>query len=368
MRRRDLLKALGLAAIGAGIGYLYTRLIPEGDGPIQEPGATPSLEVVDLATDLVAPWSILPLEDGRILVTERPGRLLVVERGRKRRLAEIPVARVGEAGLLGLAKHPDFPGEPYLYLYRTISRSGRLENQVFRLRVEADTLAVKGQEAVLDGIPGAAIHDGGRIRFGPDGRLYITTGDAAKEELAQDLESLAGKILRIEADGTIPSDNPFPGSAIYSYGHRNPQGLDWHPTSKILVASEHGPIGHDEINLIVKGGNYGWPLVTGAREEKPGMINPLIDFAQTTIAPSGASFTRQGDFLVACLRGERLVRVRFREGMEVVAVEHLLHRRLGRLRDVVVEQEGTLLMVTSNRDGRGRPREGDDRLVRVTGP
>lgn len=311
--------------------------------------------------------------DGRLFFTERPGRVRVVQDDRllSRPWAQLEVAQEGEAGLLGLALSPDFPRTGYVYVYYTYrDRSGRLWNRVSRLRDEGGQGT--GEEVVLDGIPGAGIHDGGRIRFGPDAKLYVTTGDAASSSLAQDLNSLAGKILRLNPDGSIPQDNPFPGSPVYSYGHRNPQGLDWRPGAGTLVAVEHGPSAHDEVNVVVPGGNYGWPLVSGERTAT-GLISPLLETGEDTWAPSGASFYSgdlfpqwRGDLFIAALRGQHLHRLRLDPSdTAVVEDEVLFPGELGRLRDVVVGPDGALYLATSNRDGRGSPRPSDDRILRV---
>ena len=224
---------------------------------------------------------------------------------------------------------------------------------------------------LLDNIPAAPIHDGGRLRFGPDGQLYITAGDASNASRAQDLASSASKILRISRDGTTPRDNPF-GSPLYSYGHRNPQGLDWHPVTGDLWASEHGNTGNDEVNVIDAGGNYGWPQIEGAAA-MTGMRTP-ITFYNPAIAPSGASFYQGERFprfvnnlFIGTLRGTHLLRliVDSSPPRRVVSQERLLEGRFGRIRDVVTGPDGYLYFCTNNRDGRGNPASTDDRIVRL---
>ncbi|MEE8472409.1 MAG: PQQ-dependent sugar dehydrogenase [Dehalococcoidia bacterium] len=326
-----------------------------------------------MARGLEVPWSLAFAPDGRLFFTERPGRVRVIEDGvlDPEPWARIGAAPRGEGGLLGLALDPDFSRTGYVYVYYTRrDGTGRLVNRVSRLR----EVGGRGgdEEVILDGIPGARNHNGGRLRFGPDGRLYITTGDAGDGDLAQDLSSLAGKVLRLDPDGSIPGDNPFPGSPVYSYGHRNPQGLDWHPDTGTLVATEHGPSAHDEVNVIVPGGNYGWPLVSGEGRD-PGSIGPLRQTGRETWAPSGASFYTgdlfprwRGDFFLAALRGRHLRRLRLDGPAGGVIEEEVLFRgELGRLRDVVVGPDGALYLATNNRDGRGSPAADDDRILRV---
>ena len=342
---------------------------PPGDTPTPQ-AVPPRVEVV--ATGLEAPWELAFAPDGRIFLTERPGRLRVIEGGRLRPepLLELDVAETAEAGLLGLALDPAFAENGFLYLYYTYADDrGRLRNRVSRFR-ERDG-AVGEEQVLLEDIPGAGIHDGGRIAFGPDGRLYVTTGDATAPALAQDRGSLAGKVLRLNADGTVPQDNPFPGSPVYSYGHRNPQGLAWHPDSGELYATEHGPAAHDEVNRIRPGENYGWPEVHGIARD-PRFVDPVAESGNTTWAPSGATFSTsdafpqwRGSLLFAGLRGEALFRLEVTPGGEVVAgPEWLLFREFGRLRTVVQAPDGTLYLLTSNRS-RGQPDPQDDRVLRL---
>jgi glucose/arabinose dehydrogenase len=334
--------------------------------------------------NLEIPWSLVFLRGDRALVSERPGRIRLVKDGKllSQPYAEVEVASNGEGGLMGLALHPEFSSKPYVYAMHTYRKEGQPFNRVVRFRDAGD----KGifDSVIIDRIPGGRLHNGGRIAFGPDGLLHITTGETFRGELAQDLQSMAGKILRLTPEGGIPGDNPFSGSPIYSYGHRNPQGLSWHPETKDLFESEHGPSGesllfaNDEINLIVKGGNYGWPEVVGA----PGMktyVDPLIVWKKTT-PPSGITFYRgellphlKNDLFVATLRSEALIRIKWGRGgnkYQVVEVERWFAKgdqegKYGRLRDVVESPEGTLYFLTSNRDGRGKLRPGDDKIYRI---
>lgn len=325
-----------------------------GDDDEPQPTATaPSEPVVEtVARGLEVPWEIAFLPDGRALITERPGRVRVLD---GEVLASVDVEATGEGGLLGMAIDPDFERNGFVYLYRTVAGG----NEVVRYRLDGSRLVE--DEVLVSGIRAAPIHDGGRLRFGPDGALYATTGDAAQPELAQDPQSLNGKVLRITGPGS-------PG--VFSLGHRNPQGLDWQPGTERLYASEHGASGNDEVNLLEEGENYGWPDAEGA--DHGDFTAPLAVYEES-IAPSGASFVRRegsvwsGDFLVASLVGEQVRRLRF-DGSEVVLDEPLFEGQFGRLRSVVEGPDGALYVLTNNTDGRGTPREGDDRVLRIEPP
>jgi glucose/arabinose dehydrogenase len=273
---------------------------------------------------------------------------------------------------------PDFARTKFVYVYQTYQQDGKLWNRVVRMVEQSG----RGQvdRVLLDRIPGAQVHDGGRIKFGPDGKLYITTGDSRQPSLAQDRTSLAGKILRINADGTIPPDNPFPNSPIYSIGNRNGQGLAWHPDTKTMFESEHGPSGefglccHDELNIIEPGKNYGWPAKAGIRGD-PRYVDPIAESGATaTWAPSGilipTSGPWRGSVLMACLRGVHLRRfvLASPDFRRVQSQEVYFEGELGRLRDVVQGPDGTIYLLTSNRDGRGRATSEDDRVLRIVFP
>jgi aldose sugar dehydrogenase len=318
------------------------------------------------------PWSMQFDPGGRLFVTERVGRVLIVNitSGMYDVALQIPgVFGSGEAGLLGLALDPAFAQNHFVYLYYTAATSTTTGiNRLVRYRETGSRLVE--QVLLLDNIPAANIHDGGRLKFGPDGLLYITTGDAATQGLAQDVSSLAGKILRLNGDGTTAAGNRF-SSPVFTYGHRNPQGIDWHPTTGIMWSSEHGNVGNDEINTISSGLNFGWPRIE-ANETFPGMEVPLTTFTPS-IAPSGAAFYRgnripqfTNNLFVATLRGTHLLRLTIDEGgRRITGQERLLEGTFGRLRDVVMGPDGNLYVATNNRDGRGTPATGDDRILRI---
>jgi glucose/arabinose dehydrogenase len=320
------------------------------------------LKVETVATGLEVPWEIAFMPDGRALVTERPGRIRMLDAHRRLQpdpVAEVDVSQQGEGGLLGLALDPDFADNGLVYLYFTTPTAMKLERWHFadgRLTREAD---------LIDGtIQAGTVHDSGRIAFGPDGDLYVATGEAGQPELAQDPQSLNGKFLRLTPD---QYHGGLSRPEIYSLGHRNPQGFDWEPGSNRLISTEHGPSGgdgpegFDEINLIQQGHNYGWPEVYG--RDHRGFTAPLKVYDEA-IAPSGATFWR-GDYVFATLRGEALHRLHF-DGTRITRDETLLHGGYGRLRTPVVGPDGALYVLTSNRDGRGSPSGSDDRILRIT--
>lgn len=322
-------------------------------------------------TGLEVPWAMAFAPDGRLFVTERVGRVQIVN-------VTTGVADValvidglygdGEAGLLGLALDPDFAQTHFVYLYYSASVGSGAVNRIVRYREAGQRLGER--VLLLDNIPAAQIHDGGRLKFGPDGLLYATAGDSANPGLAQDVSSLAGKILRINRDGTTPRDNRF-SSPVYTYGHRNPQGIDWNPVTGAMWSSEHGNVGNDEINRIQNGLNFGWPRIE-ADETMPGMETPVTSFSPS-IAPSGATFYRgsrisqfQNNLFVATLRGMHLLRLTLdSSGQRIESQERLLDGTYGRLRDAVMGPDGNLYVCTNNRDGRGTPTTGDDRILRI---
>jgi glucose/arabinose dehydrogenase len=279
-----------LAALERQLAALEARLPNQTTLPPPPPPQNESLLVEPVLAGLDWPVSLAFAPDGRLFFNERTtGRIRVVENGQllEAPFADLDVVVIGETGLLGLALHPAFPAEPFVYAYQTYrTATGEALNRVVRLE-EQDGQGINPQ-AIVDPIPAAGIHNGGILAFGPDGKLYISTGDVGQRELAQDLSSLAGKILRVNPDGSIPADNPFPGSPIFSYGHRNVFGLAFDPDTGFLFETENGPSSNDEVNWIRAGGNFGWPVALGVAND-PRFLDPLLTFTPN-IAPTGAAF------------------------------------------------------------------------------
>lgn len=342
--------------------------------------AQTNFKVETVVGNLEVPWSIVWAPDGRMIFSERPGRVRVSENGKLRPqpLYTVPdVESRGEAGLMGLAIHPKFSSNQFLYLAYAYPGDG-LQVRVVRFRETPNGLT--DRKVIIENLPAAPAHAGCRLRFGPDGKLYITVGDATDRELAQQLNSLAGKILRLNDDGTVPSDNPFVGRKdarpeIFAYGSRNAQGIDFQPGTNLLFETEHGPSGFDgpgggdEVNIIERGKNYGWPVIHH-RETRAGMEAPLLEYTPAC-APASGMFYRgsqfpqfKNNFFFGCLRGARIIRVNL-DGRRVVSEENLLSGTYGRIRDIAEGPDGMIYFSTSNRDGRGRPASDDDRIMRL---
>ncbi len=326
-------------------------------------------ETTVLATKLEIPWDLAQLPDGDLLITERTGALKRFDGQAVTTVASIPVAVVSESGLTGVVLHPKFEQNHWLYLYYTYRVSGELKNKVVRYLYENDELAE--DKTVLQGLAGGQIHNGGRLRFGPDEKLYVLTGDGARPAYAQDPQRLEGKILRLNDDGSVPSDNPTPGSLVYTLGHRNPQGLSWHPLTEELFATEHGDTANDELNAIKPGQNYGWPTAKRGALDHAGFAPPLLGSGDETWAPSGFDFAGVKNWdmrniaLMAGLRSKKLQKVEILDG-KIASVETLIDGTYGRLRAVLARGDGAFYVTTSNRDGRADPEPDDDRLLLVS--
>ncbi|NPV40635.1 MAG: PQQ-dependent sugar dehydrogenase [Anaerolineae bacterium] len=332
-----------------------------------------------VAEGLEVPWSIIFTSAERMLVSERPGRIREIVDGKLNPNALYTftdLVSIEESGLMGLALDPDYAENHFFYACYTSQNQSGMFNRVVRMIDKGNEISLDA--VVVDNIPSAKYHAGCRLAFGPDGKLYITSGDARQPQAAQDLSSLAGKILRVNPDGSIPQDNPFRDSLVFSYGHRNPQGITWNSTDGIFYESEHGPSGNDgpaggdEINRIEAGSNYGWPLVSHD-ESLAGTQSPLMQFTPA-IAPAAILFYSsatlplfQGKLLLGALRGEGLAMLSpaVDDPNRIEKVEWLV-RDVGRVREVSAGPDGTIYFSTSNRDGRGNPRTGDDKIYRIT--
>lgn len=304
----------------------------------------PRLET--LAQGLDTPWAIDFLPDGTLIFTERPGRVNILTDTGVKQIASISVSEVAESGLMGIAVHPRFEENNWVYLYYTSQNGNRVSRWTYKNGALVEELIL------LDSIPNSMYHDGGRIKFGPDGHLYVTTGDATDPSSAQVIQSTAGKILRMADDGSVPSDNPF-GNYVYSLGHRNPQGLAW--KNEQLYSAEHGPTRNDEVNLIIAGANYGWPAECVDAGE---FSQPVRCFTEFTLAPAGIAISGN-ELYIAGLRGAQIRKINLETGAEEEFITGL-----GRVRDAVI-RDGYLYIATSNRDGRGIPGIADDRILRI---
>ncbi|KAB8135734.1 PQQ-dependent sugar dehydrogenase [Gracilibacillus oryzae] len=310
-----------------------------------------------IAENLNVPWSIEKVDD-TFYLTERPGNIVEIENGQlERQMVELKkeIATAAEAGLLGFVLDPEFTETNQAYAYYTYKDDSGQFNRIVTLRLDDNTWTE--ENVLLDKIPSGAYHHGGRLKIGPDNKLYATAGDASEPNIAQKIESLGGKILRLNLDGSIPEDNPFEGSYVYSLGHRNPQGLTWSEDGT-LYASEHGNSANDEINLIEAGKNYGWPIVEGVEQQEE-LVSPLFTSgADTTWAPSGISY-HDGNLYVAALRGSALLQFNLETGEQRQIISDL-----GRIRDVMIEGN-ELYLITNNTDGRGNPENADDMLYQI---
>jgi glucose/arabinose dehydrogenase len=343
-------------ALGGLAVLLSVAVATCGDSAGQEPARSSGAQTI--AIGLSVPWGVALLPGGDALVSERTtGRILRISRDGRRRRVVMRMPGVdtnsGEGGMLGLAVSPSYARDRWVYAYFTSAS----DNRIVRFRLGGRI------RPVLTGLRRGVIHNGGRIAFGPDGKLYAGVGETGDTSLAQSRRSLNGKILRLNPDGSVPSDNPFPRSLVWSYGHRNVQGLAWDRSGR-LWATEFGQSEFDEVNLIRKGGNYGWPDVEGRGSTSGGrFINPKVTWTTSEASPSGAAIAGRTMYIGA-LQGDAVLRVRL-NGTRARKAAPLLQGRYGRIRTVVRAPDGSLWVTTSNRDGRGSPRSGDDRIVRL---
>jgi len=374
MERRQLIKLVIPSALVIIVSILTMKFSPsETLVPLPAPvsnlsNLTNTSGVEIIAQGLQAPRSIDISKDGRIFVSEKRGSIRVVDNGTllTEPVGDIKAENIGDAGLLGLTLHPNFTQNHLFYVYYTYSNSTGLFNKVLMLKESNNRII--DSKTILDGIPGDDYRDGGRIKFGLDGKLYVSTGDTSIPELSQDLNSLAGKILRINEDGTIPQDNPFSSSPVYAYGFRNVQGLAWAPNGGALYSSDQGGAGNDEINLISPGKNYGWPHeeCNSSDDEDNRYTPPLLCF-NPSLEPSGIAFAfsnklgYQNHLIVATLKGSHLRDIDFDSGSQnTILVGY------GRIIDLVESEDGSIYVLTSNTDGRALPQQGDDKILRLT--
>jgi glucose/arabinose dehydrogenase len=374
-----LLSAVFLTALLGSCSQPPTGASPDQTFETQDPQTRFRVETV--ATGLEVPWGFAFLPNRNMLFTERPGRVRIIENGKLRPEPVYVVTDVepsSESGLMDISLHPDFAKNSFVYLAYAYRDDGK-RNKVVRYRFDGTKFS--DAKVIIEDLPSAANHAGTRARFGPDGKLYVTVGDSTDWELAQNNNSLAGKTLRLNDDGTVPQDNPFVGRQgyrpeIFSTGHRNAQGLAWQPGSGLMFQTEHGPSGFegrgggaDEVNIVERGKNYGWPTIYGKRTQA-GLEAPLLEYSPACAPASGMFYNGsefagfKGNFLFGCLRGTRLIRVVL-DGRRVVSQEDLLSETYGRIREVAEGPDGYIYFSTSNRDGRGRAAKDDDRILRL---
>lgn len=350
---------LGLYLLGAT--YFLTACMNQpqsaapdaGTASPNTPGASGGWHVETIAENLQAPWAVAFYDETPIVSERDTSRIYeITDDGSVRELTVVEqTAESTEGGLLGLAIHDD-----YLYAYLTTADDNRVQR--YELRNDSGELTLSEPEVILDGIPAASNHNGGRLAFGPDGLLYISTGDGLEPSTSQELDSLAGKILRLNPDGGIPADNPFDNSPVFSYGHRNVQGLAWAPDGT-MYASEFGEDTWDELNIIEPGGNYGWPHTEGISDDTA-FINPVQQWSPSEASPSGIAINDERLYMTA-LRGEQLWEIPLTD--PGTSSPHFTGE-YGRLRDITTGPDGALWLLTNNTDGRGEPAPTDDRLLR----
>ena len=373
---------LGFSAVNcsAAEGEVDFPKIPASKG-------VPQFKVETVVENVEIVWSIVFAPDGRAFFTERPGRVRVIENGKLREKSFFTIPDIelsGESGLMGMVLHPNFKENHFVYLAYAYQDVAKEQNvRVVRYRETGETLVEP--RTIIEAIAASKYHAGTRLRFGPDAKLYITTGDATKQKNAQNLSSINGKTLRLNDDGTIPSDNPFVNQKnvrpeIWSYGHRNAQGMDFQPETGLMFQTEHGPsiidgvslfkrTGGDEVNIVERGKNYGWDKISHSMTKKD-METPLIEFSPA-IAPGSGMFYRgtlfpefKNNFFFGALKGEMIVRL-VMDGRRIVSRDNLLEKQYGRIREVAEALDGSIYFSTSNRDGRGDAAQTDDRILRI---
>jgi aldose sugar dehydrogenase len=361
------------------------------NGSSKSSAAGGGIGISSIVQNIESPSAMDVSTDGQIFFAEKIGQIMAmtVNNGKlaDHSILNIGAVQLGEDGLLGFALSPNFTENHLMYAYYTYTNGNKIFNRVIMLKEIADK--VVESKVIIDAIPAAEFNNGGRIKFGPDNKLYVSTGDAMMPNLAQDLNSLAGKILRINPDGTIPLNNPLSGSPVYAYGFQNVQGLAWHPRTNRLYALDESRSGNDEINIIKPGGNYGWPIKecalgstisntstasSGSSHNNPNTANtqhgggkledPVICFSPA-LEPSGAIFAAsnrlgyQNDLIIASLRGY-LREINLDSNTQSTILEGY-----GRLRDIIEAPDGSLLIATSNKDGFGIPGPNDDKILRI---
>ncbi len=370
-----------LITLIAALGAACSPKSPVEDAIVSTGSGDAKFRVEMVVSGLEVPWGFAWLPNKDLLVTERPGRVRIIEKGKLRAEPVFTVPDVeptGESGLMDITLHPDFAKNGYIYLAYSYNLDGK---HVKVVRYKYADGKFTEPKSIIDNIPGTALHAGMRCRIGPDGKLYITTGDSTDWTLAQKTDSLAGKTLRLNDDGTIPADNPFVGKAgyrpeIWTLGNRNSQGIAWQPGTNLLFETEHGPSffegrggGGDEVNILEAGKNYGWPEIHHTQTHD-GMVSPLLEYTPAC-APGSAMFYNgsifpafKGNFFFGCLAGKRIIRAVF-DGRKFIRQENLLEGVYGRIREMEEGPDGYIYFSTSNRDGRGSPTKDDDRIMRI---
>ncbi len=374
------MKTTGILLVIIGLLFVFYRFSSNNNqwnqqstnpslGKVMQRNTTPSRssvnipQITTLVEGLDTPWAIAFLPDKSMLITERPGRIvhMNIEGTLLSTITINRVKEIGEGGLMGIAIHPEFIKNRFIYLVYTYEgNDNKTQNRIVRAKYQNGVLS--DEKIIISDIPGAPNHNGGRIHFGPDKQLYITTGDAQEPSLAQNKNNLAGKILRVTDAGKPSKENPF-NNQVFSYGHRNSQGITWDANGQ-LWSTEHGPsgfeTGNDELNKIVKGLNYGWPVSRGL-EKREGMVQPVIESGQGVAwAPGGIAFLN-GKLYFAGLRGQTL----YEYDLTTKKLNKHFEKEFGRIREVVVGPDKMLYITTSNRDGRGVPKNGDDKILKI---